>query len=458
VARVQTVNPATEQVLETYDFQSNSELDAKLGQAQEGFHVWRRLSHKERGEFLILLARELRAEKEKLAVQASVEMGKPVTEARAEVEKCAGACEYHAEAAGRWLADDPRASSPRAFVSYQPMGPILGIMPWNFPYWQVVRFAAPTLMAGNVVLIKHAPNTWGCAGLLADCFWKAGFAKGVYQDLRADIPQLEGIITDVRVAGVSLTGSTRAGRSVAAAAGGALKKVVLELGGSDPYILLDDADVALAAEWAVQARMQNAGQSCIAGKRFIVTRKNYSDFHDRVRELLSKYEFGDPTQAATRLGPLARRDLRDHLHDQVRRSIREGARCEMGGELPPGPGYFYPPTLLTGLNSESLAQTEEFFGPVASLFEAADEAEAFSIANASPFGLGAAVFSRDEERAVKLARDELVAGMCFVNGMVRSDARWPFGGVKASGMGRELTEFGTREFVNIKAVVIDPSI
>ncbi len=457
MTKVKTFDPSTGRLLAEYGSLTDIELDSTLDRAREGFVVWRKLPVLERGAFLLQLGRELRAEKEELAGLITLEMGKPIVEARQEIEKCALACDYYSGQAAEWLEDRILIEkNPKCLVSFRPLGVILGIMPWNFPFWQTIRFALPTLMAGNVVMIKHAPNTWGCSRRLAECFWKAGFARGVYQDLPVDVETTGQVIADSRVAGVSLTGSTRAGRSVGEIAGRWLKKAVLELGGSDPYVVLDDADVALAADKAVTARMLNGGQSCIAGKRFIVTRKNYDEFHDRVFDRLGSYVAGDPRLESTNLGPMARADLRDQLHAQVLRAVGEGAHLEMGGVLEAHGGFFYPPTLLTNVTTDSMIHQEELFGPVAAIAIAHDEAEAFRLANSTPFGLGAAVFSRDEDRALALARTELNAGMCFVNGIVRSDPRWPFGGIKESGLGRELSEYGTREFVNVKTIVVDP--
>lgn len=451
---VTTINPATEERIADYPYITNSELDTALAASQEAFENWRRLRSEDRAECLIRLGEELNSRMDILARLASLEMGKPIAEAKAEVKKCAAACFHFAEFGPGYLADQILVdANPKASVTFQPLGPILGVMPWNFPYWQVIRFAAPTLLAGNTVIIKHAPNTFGSAADLADVFKSAHFPAHVYQSLRATIDQSHQIIRDRRCAGVSLTGSTRAGRSVAAVAGEALKKCVLELGGSDAYVILDDADVELAAEKCVQGRMLNSGQSCIAAKRFIVTKKNAKEFTSLVRERMLTYEMGDPMQEATKLGPLAREDLRGQLHEQVRQSVIGGAQLVLGGEFPNRKGYYYPPTVLTQVKPGQAAFDEELFGPVASIVEAPDESTALRLANHSNYGLGGAIFSRDVERAEILARNELQAGVCFVNEFVRSDARWPFGGIKDSGIGRELSEFGFHEFVNIKSVI-----
>jgi succinate-semialdehyde dehydrogenase / glutarate-semialdehyde dehydrogenase len=451
-----SINPANGEVIAEFSPLNARDVDARLEAAHQGFVSWRQLSPRERGEFLIQLGRELRSQKENLAKLITSEMGKPIVEARTEVEKCALTCEFMGQQGHLWLQDQIQVDKdPSCFVSYQPLGTILGIMPWNFPLWQVIRFAAPTLIAGNTVVVKHAPNTWGSARELAACFWRAGFAQGVYQDLPIDVPTVEKVIADRRVAGVSITGSTRAGRSVAATAGQWLKKHVLELGGSDPYVLLDDADVAWAADKAVQARMQNGGQSCVAAKRFFVTRKNGEEFSARVLKRLEDFVPADPLLETTKLGPMARQDLRDSLHTQVKKAQAEGARIEVGGESPSGKGFFYPATLLTNIDADSIVHREEFFGPVAAIQVTDTEEEAIRMANHTSYGLGAAIFSRDEDRARRIARDQMDAGVCVVNGIVRSDPRWPFGGVKDSGIGRELSQFGTHEFVNVKSVIVD---
>lgn len=453
---VKTINPATDEVLEEFSPLSSHEIEKRLGEAEAGYLTWRKIKFKERGTFLLQLAKELRSQKEPLARQITLEMGKPLREAFNELEKCAVTCEYVGQKGEEWFRPLERvARAPRAEIHFRPLGVIFGIMPWNFPVWQVIRFAAPTLMAGNSIVVKHAPNTWGVAQRLAECFWRAGFAEGVYQDLPIEVSEAERVIGDARVKGVSLTGSTRAGRSVGEMAGRHLKKVVLELGGSDPYLILEDADVAWAAERVVQSRMQNGGQSCVAAKRFVVHRHNAVEFSERVLHLMNQYHMGDPLDDKTTLGPLARRDLRDQLHLQVRRAVDEGARLVMGGKVPERPGAFYPPTILSEIGPQSLIHREELFGPVASLITVETDEEALAMANHSPYGLGGAIFSRREEEAWIQARDHLEAGVCVVNGLVRSDARWSFGGVKDSGLGRELSEFGAHEFVNIKTVLLD---
>lgn len=425
--------------------------------AQRAFFDWRRTTWKQKTYCFRRLSEVLRDKKETLAFLVTQEMGKPITEALAEVEKCAFACEYYAGKPEGWLGDEILLEQdPKVYVSHQPLGVIFAIMPWNFPLWQVIRFATPTLLAGNTALMKHAPNTWGSAAALAQCFLAAGFPEGVYQDFPIQVEASAKVIADPRVKGVSLTGSTRAGRAVAEQAGRHLKRCVLELGGSDPYVVLADADLKLAAQKSVQARMINGGQSCIAGKRFIVEDKVHDQFLAEVQELMSGYKMGLPEEENCRLGPLARRDLRDQLDVQVEKAVNQGARSLLPkAAVPNENGFYYPATLLSEITPDSIVFQEEFFGPVACVIRAANEKEALRLANATSFGLGAAIFSRDVQRAEILARTELEAGLCVVNGMVRSDSRWPFGGVKDSGYGRELTHFGAHEFTNLKTLIID---
>jgi succinate-semialdehyde dehydrogenase/glutarate-semialdehyde dehydrogenase len=379
-------------------------------------------------------------------------MGKPVAQGEAELEKSAWVCEHYAEHAAALLAAEPRVTDGgRSLVRFDPLGPVLAIMPWNYPFWQVFRFAAPALMAGNVVLLKHAANVSRCAleieALLAD----AGVPAGAFRAVIADPPAVAGMIADPRVCGVTLTGSERAGREVAAAAGRALKKTVLELGGSDPFVVLADADVAAAARTAADARLVNSGQSCIAAKRFIVTAPVYDAFLDRLVAAMQGRRQGDPLDPATQLGPQARRDLRDTLHRQVEASCARGATCVLGGRVPGGPGAFYPPTVLASVGPGMPAFDEETFGPVAAVVRARDDDDALALANASAYGLGASVWTADPARAARFVVG-LEAGTVFVNAQVRSDPRLPFGGVKRSGHGRELAEYGLREFVNVKSV------
>ena len=409
----------------------------------------------ERGKILHRVAAKLRERQQEYARLMAEEMGKPVRQGRAEIEKCAWVCEYYADHASKFLKPEfVDTEWTRSYVAFQPLGPILAVMPWNFPFWQVFRAAAPALMAGNPVLLKHASNVPGCALAIESLFQEVEAPEGVFQTLLIEGQDLASVIAPPTVRAVTMTGSKPAGQAVAAQAGQVLKKTVVELGGSDPYVVLEDADVDLAAETCVAARLINTGQSCIAAKRFIVVASIRKAFEERVVELMRAKKMGNPLYESTELGPLARQDLRDRLHDQVIRSLQAGARLLLGGTIPEGPGAFYPPTVLTDVKPGMAAFEEETFGPVAAIVEAQDEEEAIALANRSPFGLGAAVFTRDRERGEQIARERLEAGLCFVNAFVQSDPRLPFGGIKQSGYGRELGVFGIREFVNIKTVCV----
>ena len=405
------------------------------------------------------VALELERRRDALAALMATEMGKPLADGRAEVDKCASACRYYAAEGAEQLADrHVRTERRRSFVHHEPLGVVLAIMPWNFPLWQVFRFAAPAVMAGNTGLLKHASNVSGCALAIEEVFLAAGAPEGLFQTVLASGDRVLTVIDHDLVRAVTLTGSTDAGRAVAARAGAGLKKTVLELGGSDAYVVLADADLDLAAQVCARSRLLNSGQSCISAKRFIVEERVHDDFVERFSAALGAATLGDPFDAATSMGPLARRDLRDDVHDQVLRSVGQGATLRLGGELvgelSEGPGAFYPPTLLCGVEAGMAAFDEEVFGPVAAVIAARDEADAVRRANDSVFGLGAAVFTTDLERGERIAAYELDAGCCFVNGLVASDARLPFGGIKNSGYGRELAELGIRSFVNEKTVVV----
>lgn len=449
------VNPATGETIATYPPMSPAAMRQAIAAGDRAFTRWRRASFAERGEAVRRLAALLRARARPLAELMAVEMGKPVTAGVGEALKCATACEYYAEHAAAFLADEIVATeATRSYVACQPLGAILAIMPWNFPLWQVLRFAAPTIMAGNVVLLKHASNVPGCALAIEELFREAGFPAGVFQTLLADSTRVRAVIRHARVRAVTLTGSTAAGRVVARQAGEKLKQTVLELGGSDPYLILEDADLDLAVETCATSRLINSGQSCIAAKRFIVVEAVREAFERRFVARMAAARMGDPLDEATEVGPQARHDLRDQLHDQVVRSMDRGARLLAGGEVPAGPGAFYPPTVLTDVRRGMAAYAEELFGPVAAIIPVKDERAAIKAANDSAFGLGAAVFTGDVTRGERIAREELVAGSCFVNALVRSDPRLPFGGVKDSGYGRELGREGIREFVNLKTVYV----
>lgn len=455
---LESVNPATGERIARYEPHTAEEVTRIMERAVAAYAAWRHRSFDERGGLFRRLAAGLRARQHQYAELMVREMGKPLSQALAEIEKCAWVCDHFSVEAGRVLADRVVTTEwRRSYVALMPLGPILAVMPWNFPFWQVFRAAAPALMAGNVMLLKHASNVTGCALAIEAVFHEAGFPTGVFQLLRLTSDQLGPVLHHPELRAVTLTGSTPAGRAVAAVAGSELKKTVLELGGSDPYVILEDADLEAAAATCVTARLINNGQSCIAAKRFIVHQAVRREFERLVVERMRAVEPSDPMDPACRLGPLARSDLRKELHRQVEASVAAGARRLLGGDMPAGRGLFYPPTVLTDLRPGMPAFDQETFGPVAAIIEAADEAEAVRLANATSFGLGAAVFTRDLARGERLARDHFEAGCCFVNAFVRSDPRLPFGGVKLSGYGRELGELGLLEFVNAKTICVsDP--
>jgi len=447
-----SVNPATGEVLETFEETTPDALTRILERADAASRAWRRRPVTERAERLRATGRLLRERKEAYARTMALEMGKPLAQGVGEAEKCAWVCDYYAEHGAAFLADEPRASdASRSYIRFEALGPVLAIMPWNFPFWQVFRFAAPALVAGNAGVLKHAPNVPRCAVAIERVFRDAGFPDGLFRAVFLSNEGAGSAIADERVRAVTLTGSDRAGSQVAEQAGRHLKKTVLELGGSDPFIVLDDADLERAAQAAAEARLINSGQSCIAAKRFIVVERVADRFLERFTSEMRARKVGDPLDPSTQVGPQARLDLRENLHRQVRESVQLGARLMLGGELPKGRGAFYPPTVLVAVEPGMPAFDEETFGPVAAVIRAKDEADAIRIANASPYGLGAAVWTRDTQRGERVAR-EIEAGSVFVNGLVKSDPRLPFGGVKRSGYGRELSEYGLREFVNVKTV------
>lgn len=451
---IESINPATEEVLATFEPLDQEEIERALNEAAAAFSRWRRAHFSARSDLLHRAASCLRQQKERLAGLITAEMGKPIVEAEAEVEKCAWNCDYYADNGEAFLASKAvETNAGESYVAFEPLGAILAIMPWNFPFWQVFRFAAPTLMAGNVAILKHASNVPQCSLAIEDVFRDAGFPSGVFQSLLIPGSAVQPLIEDVRVRAVTLTGSDETGAKVAGASGRALKKTVMELGGSDPFIVLDDADLQAAAETAVRARNQNAGQSCIAAKRFIVMEAVADQFERLLIDGTAALRVGDPQQRDTQVGPLARPDLRDSLHEQVERSLAAGARLATGGQPLERRGYFYAPTVLTEVAPEMAVACEETFGPVAAVMRVKDSDEAVAIANDSQFGLGASLWTRDIARGKQLAH-ELETGSVFMNGMVVSDPRLPFGGVKRSGYGRELSDFGIREFVNIQTVWI----
>lgn len=449
---IESINPATGELIERFTPHQPSEVAAILAATFDAWQRWRDRPIAARATLMHRAAELLREGVEHHARLMSEEMGKPIREARGEVEKCAWVCDYYADTAATHLAVEPAESDgTKAYVRFDPLGPVLAVMPWNFPYWQVFRFAAPALMAGNAGLLKHASNVPRCALAIEQLFCDAGLPADLFRTLLIGADQVGAVIDDPRVAAVTLTGSEPAGRQVAARAGAALKKTVMELGGSDPFVVLDDAELERCCAVAATARCLNSGQSCIAAKRFIVVESRLAEFTDAFAARLAALRVGDPLDEATEVGTLARPDLRDELHDQVVRSVERGARIVTGGTIPDGPGAFYPPTLLTGVTPGQPAYAEELFGPVAAVIAARDEAEAIHIANDTRFGLGASIWTADTARGERMAA-QIEAGAVFINGMVKSDPRLPFGGIKASGYGRELAAYGIREFVDIKTV------
>jgi succinate-semialdehyde dehydrogenase/glutarate-semialdehyde dehydrogenase len=453
---MQSINPATEEILKSFEPNSQKQIDTALQDAAEMFRHWRKTAFAERASLMQRAATYLRQHGSSLAGLITAEMGKPIAEAEAEVAKCAWNCDFYAENAQRFLQDEARESTAtESYIQYTPLGVILAVMPWNFPFWQVFRFAAPTLMAGNTAILKHASNVPQCAIAIEEVFHAAGFPKGVFQTLLVPGAAVSSLIEAPQIAAVTLTGSEAAGGSVAACAGRAFKKTVLELGGSDPFIVLEDADLEAAARMGVRARYQNAGQSCIAAKRFIIVDSVWKEYQERFLSEVRSLKVGDPMDRDTRIGPLARHDLMDDLDRQVRESVAQGARVLVGGRRNGGRGYFYQPTVLSEVPPDAAAAREEVFGPVAALMRVSDAEEAIRVANSSPYGLGSNIWTSDLARARRMAR-EIEAGQVFINGMVLSDPRLPFGGVKRSGYGRELSEFGIREFVNIQTVWVGP--
>jgi len=449
---MRSVNPATQEEFARYDAHSPEQVDAILQESVDAYASWKKTSFAQRAALMRRAADLLREENERWAQLMTAEMGKTIKSARAEVNKCAWVCDFYADNAERFLTPEVTATDASlSMVRYDPLGPILAVMPWNFPFWQVFRFAAPYLMAGNTGLLKHASNTQGSALAIEEIFTRAGFPAGVFRTLLVSASEVEGVIKDPRVRGVTLTGSEYAGRAVGAAAGAVIKPSVLELGGADPFIVLADADIARAAEQGALGRLINNGQSCIAAKRFIVVDEVHDEFVEHFTAALSRRVLGDPTDEGTDIGPMAREDLRAELHDQVTRSVEAGAELALGGELPEGPGYFYPVTLLLGVEPGMAAFDEETFGPVAPVIRARDTRHAIELANMSDLGLGAALWTADLKEGLALAA-EIESGHVALNGITKSDPRLPFGGVKNSGYGRELSRYGILEFVNIKTV------
>lgn len=452
---LKSINPATEEEINSYNEMTLEEISTTIKATHKSYLSWKETSFHLRAIKMKNAAQILRTNSSKYAELMTREMGKPIKQSYAEVEKCAWVCDYYADQAEEFLKDEIiKTDASKSFVSFQPLGVVLAVMPWNFPFWQVFRFAAPGLMAGNAAVLKHASNVMGCALAIEEIFTEAGFPTNLFRALILSSKNMNEVIEHPLVAAVTLTGSVPAGKAVAAAAGGALKKTVLELGGSDPYIILEDADLEFAAEICVTSRILNAGQSCIAAKRFIIHQKVYDEFEKLFVEKMKTKRMGDPMDENNHIGPQARKDLRDELHEQVLASITKGANLLLGGKIPGETGAYYPPTVLANVIAGMPAYEEELFGPVAALIKVKDEDEAFRVANDSIFGLGAALFTKDKKRGEQLAKEKLDAGCCFVNEFVKSDPRLPFGGIKDSGYGRELSHYGIKEFINIKTVYI----
>lgn len=452
---MQVINPANCELVREYPSMNSAEV-AEIIEATHQAHVeWKRTDLPRRQQLMKRAAAILRERADEYARVMAVEMGKPVSGGRSEVEKCAWVCDYYADNAASFLSSEPvETGATKSYAAFVPLGVVLAIMPWNFPHWQVFRFAAPALMAGNGGLLKHASNVPASALAIEQVFRDAGFPPNLFRTLLVGSRDVASVLENPLVKAATLTGSTPAGKAVASKAGHELKKTVLELGGSDPYLILEDADLEHAATCCATSRLINSGQSCIAAKRFIVVESVKERFEALLIEQMRQYKMGDPLDEDTQVGPQARHDLRDELHQQVVDSINAGAICLLGGRVPDGPGAYYPPTVLTNVRHGMVAYHEELFGPVASIIPVRDEADAIRVANDSIFGLGAAVFTRDLERGERIARDELEAGCCFVNDFVKSDPRLPFGGIKQSGYGRELSHYGMREFVNVKTVYV----
>ncbi|MEJ2658753.1 MAG: NAD-dependent succinate-semialdehyde dehydrogenase [Desulfobacterales bacterium] len=448
-------NPANGETIKIYEETPVAEMMKRVESAHQAFTAWKETAISRRAELMKGASRILIENKEEYATIMSMEMGKPVRQGRAEIEKCAWVCEYYADNAVKMLQPEKvETDASNSFISFQPLGVILAIMPWNYPFWQVFRFAAPGLMAGNAAVLKHASNVPGCSLAIEGVFKKAGFPENLFQNLLISAKKIKHVMKHPLIRAVTLTGSNFAGQEVAASAGKLLKKSVLELGGSDPYIILEDADVEAAAKTCVESRLLNSGQSCISAKRFVVVEAVRRQFENIFVEHMRAKKMGNPLEEDVDIGPQARFDLRDNLHRQVTQSIEKCGKFLLGGEIPKGKGAFYPATVLSNVRKDMPACDEEVFGPVGAIIIVKDEREAIQVANDSSFGLGAAVFTGDIKRGERIATYELEAGCCFVNAFVKSDPRLPFGGIKSSGYGRELSHYGIKEFVNIKTVYI----
>ncbi len=450
-----SINPATEELIATHESMTAGQVEDVLAESRHAFLGWREQSTEARAALIRQAGEQLRANRDRYALLVTSEMGKPITEAEAEIEKSATNCDFYADNGARFLADQSIESpAHESYVAFEPLGVVLAIMPWNYPFWQVFRCAIPALMAGNTVVLKHASNVTGCALAIEEVFKAAGFPNGVFRTLVLESKDVDQVIEDPRVVAVALTGSDTAGSKVAAKAGALLKKTVLELGGSDPFIVLEDADVDGAVGYAVRSRFQNAGQSCISAKRFLVVETVADRFERLFKQAAEAILLGDPTDRNTKMGPLARADLRESLEQQCAATVEQGAKVVTGGERPNRKGYFYAPTLLSGVTPEMPAFREETFGPLAAMIRVKDVDEAISLANDSPYGLGGNIWTRDVAQAKELAR-RIESGTVSINGMVASHPRLPFGGVKRSGYGRELSSFGIREFTNVQTIWIE---
>lgn len=452
---MKSINPATGQLIQSYQPHTAMQVSERLEQAVLAQKKWQRLDISERVSGLLRIADALEKRIPDLALLMTREMGKPIAQSEGELKKCVLNLKYYASHGPAMIADEPvKTEGKTSFITYQPIGVVLAVMPWNFPFWQVFRCIAPILLAGNGMVLKHASNVSGCALAIEEVMRNAGLPDGLFHTLLVPGKEVEALIGDARISAVTFTGSTHAGSQVAAAAGSHIKKQVLELGGSDAYVVLADADLELAVRVCTEARLVNSGQSCVAAKRFVVEEKIFPDFERLFVAAMKAPTFGNPEERANTIGPLARLDLRDELHQQVEKSISAGAKLLCGGIIPEGPGAYYPPTVLSGVLPGMPAYDEEMFGPVAALIVAKDEADAIRIANDTAYGLGAAVFTQDLEKGQRIAAQELIAGNCFVNAQVHSDPRLPFGGAKKSGYGRELSRFGIQEFCLIKTVFV----
>jgi succinate-semialdehyde dehydrogenase/glutarate-semialdehyde dehydrogenase len=452
---IKSINPATEEEIKSYEEMTSGQIESIINKTNEAFLDWKEKGFSFRKSLMKKAAEVLKTNKKKYADLMTTEMGKPINQSYAEVEKCAWVCDYFADNAENFLEDELiKTDASKSFVTFQPLGVVLAVMPWNFPFWQVFRFAAPNLMAGNAGILKHSSNVTGCALAIEEVFREAGFQKDLFRAIIISSKSMEEVITNKNIVAVTLTGSVPAGKSVAEKAGAVLKKTVLELGGSDPYLILKDADLEQAAATCVNSRLINGGQSCIAAKRFIVVESVYDQFEKLFIENMKSKTMGDPFDENNDLGPQASIKLRDELHRQVEKSIRKGAKLLLGGNIPDGKGAYYPPTILSNVKAGMPAYDEELFGPVAALIKVKNEEEGIAVANDTIFGLGATVFTKNIKKGEEIASKKLKAGCCFVNEFVKSDPRLPFGGIKESGYGRELSLYGIKEFVNIKSVYV----